>query len=1349
MKVISSLRLALASAAIATLLWLGTYAQATDLSNGLMVAVPAKGSPALDGSDTNWDLSGAEPVWMSTQLAKQLHASLALNYDADALYVYARVSLPGRKVVNPNSPLDQFWFSDCVELRLCSDSARTTPLNMQNPADQTNRVCHVTFWKDSRAGKSHMNILYGGLHGGEKGKLSDPAGSKTVVTESENQYLLQARLPWIALNVPGGKNPFPAGSRMIGVWAIHWVTPTWFYSVNAVYSTDPGDFAFLNWGTWGRIEFSPTGNLKPRHGTMEEALAAAEKKPVGVPISVDVPAACKVSVNITGEHGEVIRELTGGQPAERGKFTVYWDGRDQWGFDQRPGKYRWGAYLSQGLKARYVGFVGSSGNPPYPTEDGKGGWGGDHGVPTAVAADDSGIYLGWLGCEAQRQIVKLDYDGNVQWRVAPYLPGGDGNLHALAANGKYLFSAHDGLHPRLARLDPATGNAVWYAGENGKVSTQPIAAGSAILPPPNSLPAEDGVNGMLPRRPQPWDGTQPECIGLAATEKEVFASVYSQNIIQVLDVASGQPTRTLSCYRPRGLALDAKGNLYAVCCGTDHTPQIVRFDGVQGEAKPIVSSELVAPVGVTADAAGRIHVTDEGTSQQIKVFSAGGKLLRCLGKAGGRPWAGKYDPTSYRDPSQIVADRRGAIVVAESSVPKIFDRIDASSGKTLSRWFGWPGYGMPNVPDSDDPMTCYYPFEPEGFARATVPCEGANGYPDAYWVPPKAGMKEVGLMVGGSYWGQFPEIAVLDNGRKYFIEDADPHAVCLIQGDDFLPVGSLDVDDPAALHKPHCEKLPTTVSVWIDRNGDHQKQPDEVTTISEVEGKPLRHLIPNSYSMWMDNKGNAYILGANCVLKVPSEGFAPNGAILWNPAKVSYVLPAVLPCLLSHGISGRQGMPGLRTDSKGNIYTCLSAVIPGLTPALAEKIRAMYPDIPQSQWCVYATENLAKRMKDGLSHTADSNMAKFAKFSPDGKLLWMTGRKATAAAGPGEMYHFWDIGGMVDDNYVAGCSEWGPIYFYTSDGFYVDMLMNDPARMPAAGPYTFGSENFSGYVRAFDKLKKVYAYSSGGIYAVDGFDEKLHVAGEQRLYGSVTLDKVYGSLIEAPPPAPTLQIMPISGDDIAQEGAWRSISATTLMRTGSPLATVQLGYDEANIYARIHVVDDTPLQNGGDDPNVVFKSGDVVGLDLGPAGDREQPMLGDVRILAAKMQGACRLIAMKPLSRQAKRPQKYYTPASGTKAFDFVGDIPGGKAVLTADADGKGYTAWLTVPRSFLEFPIRSGTDIKGDVEVLLSGMKTQGLQAVSRNWLYSGGRSQTTMTDDVPTEAWLYPQFWGNASVK
>jgi len=1317
-------------------------ARAYDLANGLMVAVPAPGGqqPSLDGSDKGWDLSGAEPLWMSTQLAKQMHASVALNYDADNLYVYAKVSLPGRKIDNPNGPADSFYFGDSLELRLCSDPSLPYPASNNHPVMHTSKqVCHTVMWKDTNNGKDYISIQYGGMHGGSQGHAFNPPGSKIVITESENQYVVQAVMPWSALNVPDGKNPFKPGSRMTTIFGLHWKTPIQFYSINAVYSQDPGDFAFLNWQTWGQTEFSPTGNLKPRHGTMEEALAAAEAEPVGAPITLHVPKAGKLSVNIVGENGEVIRDVAGGMEVKPGKVTVHWDGHDQWGFPLKLGKYHWSAYLSHGLKARMVGFVGSSGNPPYPTEDGKGGWGGDEGLPSAVTADESGIYFGWSVAEAQRQIVKIDYAGNTLWRRSPNIQGGFG-LDALATNSKYLYGVYIDEHPVLTRLDPATGFFALFGNGVGKGGSVPIAPGPGIVPPPGSTNSNDWIVPSLNKDHGLDHYVVPECVGLAATATEVFASVYSQNIIQVLDAETGQPTRTLLCPAPRGLALDAQGNLYAVIYGVNQPSQVVRFDGVQGTAKPVVTSGLVSPLGVTVDASGQISVTDEGASQQIKTFAPDGKLVRALGKEGGRPLEGTYDPTSYRIPTAIVADKQGGLVVAEFSTPKLFDRIDNSTGKTLSRWFGWPSYYLPNIPDCDDPFTCYFAYEPRGFARATA-APGKTGLPDAYWdIVENTDIPE-------SQMGGLPYIQRLANGRKYEISDVWPHLVYAIDGDKMLPVGYIKVLNAneklrGVIYNPTKQN---SIEIWIDRNGDHVAQPEELTKITEIDGKPLPWMpsVHRDSCLWMDAKGHAYIQTYDhSILEIPSDGIAENGSIQWNAAKAHYVVPVTLPN------SGFGLVRGVRTDSKGNVYTVMSATRPGLTPALEAKIQKNFPDVPRSEWGVYATPEMAKQMTEGLGHTAESNIAKFAKYSPKGKLLWMAGRKATAAARPGEIYHFYTIGGMVGDNYVAGCSQWGTISFYTSDGFYVDTIMNDPATLPPAGPYTFGGETMGGRVQAFEKLGKVFAYNNGGIYAIDGFDKNLKLTGEQRMHGIVALDKIYETAEMPNPVTSSLQIVPISGD-VSQEATWASVPKSTLMLGSATLATAQVGYDKENLYAKFHVADDTPLQNGGDDPSVVFKSGDVVGLDLGPAGDRNKPILGDLRILMAKMKGQPRLIAMKPLSGQTKNPQTYFTPSTGTKPFDFVGDIPGGKIVLTPDADGRGYTALMTVPRSFLEFSITPGAPLKGDVEVLLSGMKSQGLQAVSRNWLFSGKHSETTMTDDLPTEAWLYPQYWGEVPVK
>ncbi|MGC8625890.1 MAG: hypothetical protein ACP5VQ_11595, partial [Phycisphaerae bacterium] len=95
-----------------------------------------------------------------------------------------------------------------------------------------------------------------------------------------------------------------------------------------------------------------------------------------------------------------------------------------------------------------------------------------------------------------------------------------------------------------------------------------------------------------------------------------------------------------TCAGPRGVCLDQKGNLFAVSYVPDQPGKIVEFIHAAGVGRVVVAPHLAAPWGVAVDGAGRIHVTDEGTSQQVKVFSPQGQLIQTLGKRGGRPWAG-------------------------------------------------------------------------------------------------------------------------------------------------------------------------------------------------------------------------------------------------------------------------------------------------------------------------------------------------------------------------------------------------------------------------------------------------------------------------------------------------------------------------------------------------------------------------------------------------------------------------------------------------------------------------------------------------------------------------------------
>lgn len=1303
-----------------------------DLTNGLMVAVPTPGgkAPAIDGSLRDWDLSAAEPIVIAPATAKQLNADVALMYDADALYVGARVSLPDRRLHNPNSPIDAFWWGDMMELRVAADPALPYPLGKGGGGATSTRIAHLSFWKNSETGSDYVHFAYGldPLHPVGGSAVNPPGTSLVITVNGTTGYIVEARIPWANLNVPGGKNPFAGSSKMTAVWGVHWGGEN---QTAALYNANPGSFAFHQPQTWGQVSFSPAGKIAPRHGTMADALVAAQPQAVavGVPFTIDIPTQSKVSVNIFGPHGEVIRELLGGVTRPKGKLTLTWDGRDQWGASVPPGKYRWGAYLSPGLVAQYVGNVGTSSTPPYPTLDNKGMWGADHSDPIDVAADATGLYFLWPSAESSAAVVKTDYSGTVLWRKTPFVGGGFGPHYAIAANGINVFLTFENAKVNLVKLDAATGRLLAFP---DGLSMEPVTVSQ-----PAAIAARDAA--VLTSK-----GLQPDGIGLAATATEVFLSSYSQNRILVIDPATGKQTRTLDCVGPRGVALDTAGNVYAasfVPAAGDKTAtgQVVRFDAAAGTGKSVVASGLVSPWDVAVDCSGRIHVTDLGDSQQVKVFSPAGDLVATLGKKGGRPWTGAYDGDSYLRPSGIAADMRDGIVVAETSAPKVITRRDASTDKLLARWFGDPAYSSPTVADPDDPAKVYYSLSMHadlGFARAKLvstapladPAKALPSLPSAYWMLPEAGYPASGTLFGG--YG-CPEALTGTNGRKYLAADGGVHGIVTVDGDTIKPVGYANPVNGAKGERRRALEL------WSDTNGDGIPQPDELVTLAPmIDGTPISFAdCPGS--MHMEPNGDLYLTTFNnAIFRIPATGFAANGAVKWDASRADFVVPSVLPSLAHYMVTApRAGVLGVRLDSAGNLYTCFNAKV--------------YTKPGQSREFAYATDELAKQMNEGLGHSGESNAVKFAKYDSTGKLLWLAGRKATASPQPGEMYHFWVLGGLVGkpgSEYVAGSSEWGQIYFYTHDGFYVDALMNDSALVPQPGPYTFGSETFSGRVQYYPKRDEVWVYSCARVFKVAGF-KNGRIDGEKRLWGDVVLDRVYDTAMAPTAAAQPLQIVPVAGSPLTDAASWNAAPSSTLSANGATLATAQLGYDAQYLYAKLHVADASPAANSADGPLMAFKGGDAAGFVLGAPSAKGAT--SQIRVLAAMVQGKPRVIAWKPVTALAKSPQDYSTPSGGTAHFEFAGEVPGGSATLTPDADGRGYTALIAVPRSFLEIPLIPGGTLAADVEVLLSGAGPRGMQAVSRNYLFSPRRNETTMTDDLPTEARLYPQFWGTATVK
>lgn len=1293
---------------------------AADFTYGLSKAVPVKNgkAPTIDGRLDDWDLSFMEPAYGTEQTADKKNMEWAVMYDDDALYLAAKISLPGRPYKNDATAIEGYWWGDCLQFRLSSDPSLPNPI--QKDGSRTNdRVAHIGIWKNTNTEECFIHLAYGTYL--DLGSDVNPVGSKVaILTDATSGYTIEVKLPWTSLHVPGGKNPFMSGDKTAFI-----VEPKWSdLGFPACFRVNPGTFSFLNPQTWGQLEFCATSPRVRQRPTMEKVLAEVKTKnsqvvAVGVPIEIPVSENnMEISVNIVDEAGKVIRELAGGETCSKGTYTTYWDGYDAWRKPVKPGKYKWGAYIHKGLEAEFEGSVGTSGNPTYPTPDGKGGWGSDHANPVDCASDLTGMYFLWIGAESGKAVVKIDYNGNVLWRKTPFVKGGFGPHYAIASDGKYVYVTFGedkvGKSPievqhktYLFRMDASTGSLIAWA--NGTAEA-PLFS-SEIEPLPYILtPLDVQLNNKLGKH-ETGMVYNPDCMGMAVNNGKVYMSSYGNGKIFVFDSETAEKKGELYCPGVRGINFDPSGNLYAVSFVMGKKPQVLLFEQGAGNGKIVVSDKMEAPYDIAADANGRIVVSDAGQSQQVKVFNAKGKLLLTIGNAGGRAWQGKYDQAALLNPSGISIDKNGNLLVVESSIPKVISQFNVTDGKLLNRWYGQGVYWQSTWPMPDDPKNVFYML-PEGIGRAHVQGSTEVGVPDSYWNLNHTPYSFVGNLESLI---PHPEIVKASNGNLYLVKDTKTQAVMLLENDLLRPVSTWNW-----LEKEHC------LEAWIDGDGDGLKQENEIHRIDHTaEGKEIPKLAQLTSSFHMESNGDLYfITQGNSILKVSCKKFLSNGLIEWDIENATFAISEVLPGVRTLATGWRQGILGVRLDSQKNLYTVFNTKADG-----------------NGGTYDYPTEKVAKNMLEGLSHASEFNVVKFAKYDPQGNLIWMAGRKATAGAKAGEMYHFWNLAGLVNDKYIAGGSEMGTIYLYTHDGFFVDALMNNPADSPPPGPYTFWDETSGGRVQYFPGQDELWAYSTGRTFRVKGFSGGK-VEGEQRLYGTTTIDKTYEKeeYIEADR---SMKFSTVKSNPLANKQIWNEVSISTIKE----IAKVQLAYDAKNLYVRMEIKDASPMENVADQVQMAFRGGDIAGILLGPNREAESPEQGDIRIVAAMINGAPKLIAMKYKTAGKKVPCEYFTPAGGRVVFEFVGEVTGGQ--LTMEKTATGYIVTFSVPISFLEFGWKKRADIRGDIDIRLSGMGQQGPQTVSRNYLFTPTSSATTMTSDVPTEAKLYPQYWRSIKIE
>ena len=786
-----------------------------------LYAVPAPAKVVIDGKLDDWDLSGQIEMFVIQATRGTMNAKFAVMYDTDAIYLGADVNDPSpmMNMRDPRTDPHQGWNADSCQFRLTTDPAVGYPIldettfkykGRDDPTEKRDDIVHLTLWHYTETGEPQLAMTLGMTY---RPPATAPRGlvpqdqftAKYLKRTDGTGYSFEYRIPWKTLNA---KAPLKGGDVVAGTVQFNYSRPDGQMTAGgAAWAYDllrEAGFPFQSTKCWGKLILSPTGNVD-RKLVLE---GVPPDRPLPLAFTYTLPEDTECTIQIFNEKNENVRMLVPQQQRLGGPNTERWDGCDDTGNLLSAGTYTWRGIYHAPVKAEYRFSVHNAGQPPYPTVDGKGGWGADHGKPQAVCAFDDGVLLAWDGSEYGWGVIRTDFNGRKQWGCN-----------------------YDALH---VATDGAT---AFSAGGEGFTKSPHIQLMSLKEARPIQLGGKDGIAA-----PPGGEEKSNKVTGLACDGKRLFASYKARNLIARFSPKDGAPLGTLEVPAPERLAVLPEGRL-AVISGGKVLRVASRESQVEGgkDSRPatsdtqvLIADHLDDPQSVAVAADGTIFVANRGKLMNVSVFDAQGKYLRSIGQAGGRPAKGKYDPLGIYMPGGIAVDKTGQLWVAETTdAPKRISVWDATTGAFKKEFFGscdYFGYGYidPKTPDQILVNNVLWKIDWKNYQVTPLTTVWRKTAPEM-----------IPALGTGSYAAS-PKIITAANGRQYMYGNNYAHYSGLFyrDGDLFKPTMSMIhvgyayigpagipfMDDDRA-------KYPEGRYFWQDQNGDCCVQPEEVVSI--------------------------------------------------------------------------------------------------------------------------------------------------------------------------------------------------------------------------------------------------------------------------------------------------------------------------------------------------------------------------------------------------------------------------------------------------------------------------------------------------------------------------------------
>ena len=349
--------------------------------------------------------------------------------------------------------------------------------------------------------------------------------------------------------------------------------------------------------------------------------------------------------------------------------------------------------------------------------------------------------------------------------------------------------------------------------------------------------------------------------------------------------------------------------------------------------------------------------------------------------------------------------------------------------------------------------------------------------------------------------------------------------------------------------------------------------------------------------------------------------------------------------------------------------------------------------------------------------------------------------------GPLSVTGFAPVGGEVGTLFAMN-GNLAQHFLMTSDGMYVAAVMRDWRLARVQDMYTVPDEDFGGYFWRDQATGQVYleaGKSEYRLYKVTGVEtikraegrltvgEEIATAAAQRIAArTAPRQNVPGVRVAALDRPVNLSGNPA---DLPQAMQFTEVAADANSKF-----RFALGYDKQNLYLAYDVTDDTPLENKGQQAKMAFVTGDCVDLMIGlnPQADlrRAQGVAGDQRLLLTMRDNKPVAVLYKQTDPTRTWPVPFISPS---RAIYFGNVIELQDVKMVVNRSKTGYVLMAAVPLATLGLEPKDGLKLSGDVGVIYGAPSGEG----ARLRLYWANKA-TAITSDVPSEAALAPENWG-----